>query len=260
MQLPERSLEVLHFREPYLEFGFGQATFHPKDGLFLYGPHRRPRTTKDINIGVIGTNEGVGFFRRWAEQIKKRVEVPPPEKGEKQNRLHLANFPGTEEAFCISFNEKEFVTCTVDGRSLDAASRIVNLHQAVDKVVRLYVDRIRQHINNEERNVDLWVLVVPETIFERCKPAAKRSGLPLEKGDFGKRQKTRSDLPLLQEQINHESEDIFDDVPDFHRRVKAECLMLAPTQILRETTLAPTHFKNRAGYPLRRTQDRATIA
>jgi hypothetical protein len=70
--------------------------------------------------------------------------------------------------------------------------------------------------------------------------------------------KNRSDLPLLREVLT--VEDVFDDVPDFHRQVKAEYLTISPTQILRETTLAPDAFKNKAGYPLRRTQDIATIA
>jgi hypothetical protein len=56
------------------------------------------------------------------------------------------------------------------------------------------------------------------------------------------------------------TEDVFDDVPDFHRQVKAEYLMLSPTQILRETTLAPEAIKNSAGYPIRKTQDAATVA
>ena len=56
------------------------------------------------------------------------------------------------------------------------------------------------------------------------------------------------------------TEEVFDDIPDFHRVVKAEYLTLSPTQILRETTLAPDAFKNNAGYPVRRTQDVATVA
>ena len=65
-------------------------------------------------------------------------------------------------------------------------------------------------------------------IFERCKPGAKRAGLPMEKGDFGKKQAKRSNLPLLGNLIDHESEEIFDDAPDFHRQVKAEFLSIAP--------------------------------
>ena len=76
MEFPERSLPVLHFFEPSLEFGSGQTAAHPKDGLFLYGPHNKPKKTKDIRMGVVGTIDGVGYFRV---------------------RLHLTNFPGVEE-------------------------------------------------------------------------------------------------------------------------------------------------------------------
>ncbi len=77
---------------------------------------------------------------------------------------------------------------------------------------------------------------------------------------FGKRQSKRSDLPLLGDIVDRDSEDIFDDVPDFHRQVKAEFLSISPTQIVRETTLEPDAFKKKSGQPVRRTQDRATVA
>ena len=82
----------------------------------------------------------------------------------------------------------------------------------------------------------------------------------MKKGDFGKKQKQRSNLPLLGDLVDHASEDIFDDAPDFHRQIKEEFLAIAPSQVLRETTLAPDSFKNNAGHPIRRTQDRATVA
>ena len=197
MEFPEQSLQALHLFEPSLEFAYSQSTGHPKDGLFLYGPHLRPKKTQEIRIGVVGTASGINHFRNWAEQIKKRVDVPPPGKGEKKDRLHLANFPGIEEAFAITFNEKDFVTYPIDLAKIDKATRILNLHEAVAKAVELYIERVRRHVDNEERAVDVWVFVLPEIIFERCKPGSKRTGLPMEKGDFGKKQKQRSDVPLL---------------------------------------------------------------
>jgi hypothetical protein len=260
MQFPERSLAALHLFEPSLEFAYGQTTAHPKDGLFLYGPHQRPKKAKEVRIGVVGTPAGINHFRSWAAQIKKSVEVPPPGKGEKKDRLHLTNFPGIEEVFAISFDESEFVTYPIDHAKIEVATRILNLHEAVAKAVQLYVERVHRHLNNEERTVDMWVLVVPEIIFERCKPGSKRAGLPMEKGDFGKKQKERSSVPLLDAVIDRGAENIFDDAPDFHRQVKAAFLSISPTQLLRETTLAPEAFLNTAGYAVRRMQDRATIA
>ena len=260
MKFPDLTLPVLHFNEPLLEFGSQQTTAHPKDGLFLYGPFNKPKKTREARTGVIGTPAGINHFRSWAAHVKKLVSVPPPGKSEKKNRLHLANFPGMEETFKVSFNDADFVTYPLEPKAIDTATRILNLHEAVSKVVKLYSDKARRHIGNDERVVDVWVLVVPEIVFERCRPQAKRTNLPKEKGDFGKKQSARSDLPLLGDIVDRESEDIFDDVPDFHRQVKAEFLSISPTQIVRETTLDPDAFKNKSGQPVRRTQGRATVA
>lgn len=67
----ERSLQVLHFNEPLLEFNFKQTTPHPKDGLFLYGPHERAKKTKEVRVGVIGTSAGINYFRAWAGRLKE---------------------------------------------------------------------------------------------------------------------------------------------------------------------------------------------
>jgi hypothetical protein len=259
-EFQERSLEVVHFDEPLLEFSHEQKTAHPKDGLFLYGPHSKPKKSRDVRIGVIGTSAGLSHFRAWAEKIQKRVDVPAPKKGEKKDRLHLTNFPGIEEAYNINLDVTQFVTYTIESGLIDRTTRILNLHEAVSKTVDLYVERARKHLQNEEKAVDLWVLVLPELIFERCKPGAKRTGLPMEKGDFGKKQKKRSDLPLLAALVDDSTEEIFDDVPDFHRQAKAAFLTISPTQLVRETTIAPDAFLNTKGYPVRNTQDVATIA
>ena len=260
MRFSERSLNVLHFFEPTLEFAFGQTTEHPKDGLHLYGPHDKPKKIANIRMGVVGTTSGIAHFKKWAALIKGRIEVPPPGKTEKQDRLHLINFPGIEATFNISFNENEIAGCAISDEEIDRVSRILNHHEAVSKVVQIYVNRVRQYSSNEERSIDLWILVVPEIIYERCRPLSNRVGLPKETGDFGKKQKQRSNLPLLDSLIDHKAEEIFEDVPDFHRQIKAEFLSIAPTQILRETTLDPDAFQNTAGYAVRKTQDRATVA
>lgn len=83
-----------------------------------------------------------------------------------------------------------------------------------------------------------------------------------KRGRFTKRQKAKESIPLLAAigAVDQTEEAIFADVPDFHRRIKAEFLAIGPTQLVRETTLAPDAYRNKAGYPLRKTQDAATIA
>jgi len=104
MKFPEPHLPVSHLGEPELEFAFAQRTAHPKDGLFLYGPHQRAKKSREVRVGVVGTPEGIGHFKRWASTLMGMVEVPAPGKGEKAARLHLANFPGLEPAFGIHFD------------------------------------------------------------------------------------------------------------------------------------------------------------
>jgi hypothetical protein len=180
---PEQSLRVLQLNEPMLEFALKQTTAHPKDGLFLYGPRAKPRKSHDVRLGVIGTPAGLGHFREWTKRMRELVKVPPPGKGAKLDRLHLVNFPGLEEAFGITLND-DFAAYPLDLKAIDQATRIVNLHEAVSKVVKIYADKARKHRDNDERPIDLWILIVPEIIFERCKPNARRIGLPLELGDF----------------------------------------------------------------------------
>jgi hypothetical protein len=261
MKLPEKSLEVVYIQEPELSFGHGQTCDHPKDGLFLYGPHAAPTRPRDISVGVIGTKDGLSYFRNWAIALGGFTATPPRKKTDKEHRLHLSAFPGLEEAFGIMISPGEFVERTVDTNALDDATRTLNQYEAVRRAVDLYVTQVESYDKNEEKTIDVWIFVLPEIIFERCKPLARRTGLDLTKGEFGKSQKERRDLPLFVNVIDQSGEAIFDDVPDFHRQVKARLLKLGHTsQLIRETTLAPDKFLNRAGYPIRGLQDSATVA
>ena len=252
---------LIHLPEPALSFGFGQSTDHPKDGLYLYGPHKADDRNKVITIGVIGTTEGLEYFRRWGRSVLGDVLVPPPKKTDKEHRLHLSNFPGMPAAFGVSFDPRDFIEYVVDGDKIETPTALQNHHEAVAQTVEVFLERVRHHDENEERRPDVWAFVLPEIIYTRCTRQARRSGVTLSPGEYVKRQKQRSNLPLLEDVIDLTKEDIFDDVPDFHRQAKAKLLKLGYTsQLVRETTLAPEAFTNAHGYPIRGVQDAATIA
>jgi hypothetical protein len=261
MKQTDEDIRIDYIGEPRLIFGHGQISDHPKDGLYLYGPHSGPDKPKELSIGVIGTKSGLSFFRNWSIKLGGYISIPPPGKMDKENRLHLSNFPGIEEAFNITISPAEFTECKIDYKKLDEATSVLNQHEAVRKAVDLYVSEIEYHDSNEERTIDVWIFVLPELVFERCKPLAKRTGIDLKKGEFSKKQKQREELPLFAGVIDQSDEEIFDDVPDFHRQVKARLLKLGhPSQLIRETTLAPEEFLNSAGYQIRQVQDSATVA
>ena len=260
MEIPEPSLRLEYIPEPLLGFGFGQRSEHPKDGLYLYGPINS-HACAQISVGVIGTEDGIRFFKNHLANLAKYVEVEPPKKTEKKERPHLSDFPGIEETFRIKVDPDDVVTRVISGKAIEDATRLLNHHEAVAGAAELYVAEVDHHHRNEERHIDLWVMVVPELVFERCTPKSLRKGLSLVKGKFNRRQKERSDLPLLTGVIDQADEVVFDDIPDFHRHIKARLLRLGKaSQIFRETTLAPSEFLNRAGYPLRGLQDRTMVA
>tara|TARA_R110000868_G_scaffold178121_2_gene417611 strand:+ start:2116 stop:3672 length:1557 start_codon:yes stop_codon:yes gene_type:complete len=257
----EKSLEVTYIDEPALEFGHGQTTDHPKDGLYLFGPRTPKPLRKTITLGIVGTPKGLSHFRNWAIQLSGGVNVPERTEREKKDRLHLSDFPGIEEAFGINFDPKSSVERPIKHKDIERLTSLENQHEAVSKTVDLFIEEVTRHHNEEEQSVDVWLFVLPEIIFERCKRQARRTGVQLSPGDYARKQKTRSNLPLLADVIDITKENVFDDIPDFHRQVKARLLHHGHTsQLVRETTLAPNEFLNRAGYPIRGTQDPATVA
>jgi len=261
MDFPEKSLEVVHIDEPELEFNYYQKTDHPKDGLFLYGPRRGANFKEEITIGVVGTKSGISYFKDWAKKAMKTINVPDRTEREKENRLHLSNFPGLKEAFGIAIKPDAFIEYSIELSSIETSTSIANQHEAVSRTVDVFINKIEYHFKNEEQEIDVWIFVLPEIVFERCKRQARRTGVVLSPGEYAKKQSARSDLPLLAPVIDTSKEDVFDDIPDFHRQMKSRLLAYnAPSQLIRETTLAPEKFLNSAGYPKRGTQEPATVA
>ena len=218
MRFPEKSLRVEHFDEPPLEFAFSQRSPHPKDGLFLYGPHAKAKKSREIRVGVVGTTDGIGHFRAWGRKLKSVVRVPPPGKGEKADRLHLANFPGLDEAFGISFEPDECSALSISAGRTSIAQRASSTSTRPSTRSRASTSIASSStLRNDERSVDVWILVLPEIVYERCRPQSKRTGLPMEKGEFTKRQKAKESIPLLAAMgaVDQTDEAIFEDVPGF---------------------------------------------
>ena len=261
MEFPETSLTIVHFDEPDLMFGLGQCLDHPKDGLTLYGPNQPSRRT-EVNVGVIATKQGEQYFRAWLRKAQHRVRIPKRTARDKRFRPHLSDFPGLTEAFGLVVDRSALTRYTIRPDDVEEMTSIANHYEAVARTADLFLDPIVKHVKNEERTIDVWILVIPEVVYQRCRPKAIRSrSVTLRQGEFPSRQSARSDLPLLADILDTTDESIFDDVPDFHRHIKARLLQYGqPSQLIRETTLAPEQFVNRTGHPIRGIQDPATVA
>lgn len=259
--LPEIPLKIVHIPEPLLSFGHAQQSDYPKDGLYLYGPYGAVQR-KHVTLGVIGTQQGIELWTAWLERAQGIIRVPKPGKREKKFRPHLSDFPGISEAFGIHVDPREMVSYIVQNEEIDNCLTFENHFETVRKTVDLYLSHVERHNRDEEKTIDVWIIVVPELVFQICRPNSDSRKLEdLHPGKFPRKQSTREILPLLESVLENQAEDIFDDAADFHRQIKARMLKYGqPCQLIRETTLAPEKFLNRAGHPVRGTQDPATVA
>jgi hypothetical protein len=65
-----------HFlKEPLLEFANGQKVEHPQDGLYLYGPVKSVGVPQTIQVGVVGTPDGIALAGRWLLSLQGAISV-----------------------------------------------------------------------------------------------------------------------------------------------------------------------------------------
>jgi hypothetical protein len=76
---------LTHISEPALAFGFGQTAEHPKDGRFLFGPPASNQNPARMDVGVIGTAQGIERYERWVRSIGATIAAP--EKGRQENKM-----------------------------------------------------------------------------------------------------------------------------------------------------------------------------
>ena len=152
-------IEMVKLSEPTLLFGHGQAMEDPRDGLTLFGPLDVGKMY-GIRPGVVGTQDGIDRFWRWVDSIQR------PINDLKRSR---PSFPGFEAAFGVPFGSSRTLERVVDLGALEAACNVEDVHQRVHAVVHLYSDPIKKALEEDER-ADLWFVVVPDLVYERCRP------------------------------------------------------------------------------------------
>jgi len=233
--------------EPTLLFKHGQGLEDPRDGLTLFGPLDEGKPY-GIRAGVIGTADGRRRFRNWVDRVQSFITNEP-------SRIGRPPFPGFEAAFHIPWNPDPAIELNVDPAEINRRVRISDPHQRVYKTVDLFANAIVEAIRTEDIKADMWFVIVPDEIHKYCRPKSIvaralrvetdermdiRSAQRLSSEPFLLAEETRAAMPY-QYEVN------------FHNQLKGRLLEHnAPTQIIRESTIAYRDFLNAAGYPTRR--------
>ena len=161
---------LIKLDEPTLLFGHDQAIEDPRDGLTLFGPLDEGKIY-GVRAGVIGTQDGIRYYKKWVERLQRPIyEIDEKKKQLKENR---PLFPGFEAAFGIPWKPKPVMEIVVTDEEIDKAVYIGNNYLRIFRTVDIFAKRLVKAKNEEETEVDVWFVVIPEKIYKYCRPQSE---------------------------------------------------------------------------------------
>ena len=236
--------ELLYLEEPKMKFAFNQSCEDVRDGLALFGPLEQPKIY-GIRSGVIGTKRGLEIFKNYLEKIQKPVY--------NSNNVTRPFFPGFEAVFNCKWEANNISFKEITDDEINDTIPLDNNHTRTYEVVNLFLNKILQAVKNDEDKIDVWFVIVPDVIFQYCRPNSSIPKDIVQKKSLLKKSQAKKyiAMPSLFEEDNLAAEAYKYDA-QFHDQLKARLLPhMITTQILRESTLAWESFANKFGQPLR---------
>ena len=241
--------ELIYIEEPNILFAHGQKCTDARDGLALFGPLNN---LYGIKSGVVATKDGIKIFKNYLNHIQKPIY--------NANNITRPMFPGFEAVFGCKWEADSIVFKEVSNEEIGKLLYNDSTFKRTFDLVTLFINKIITANKNEDENVDVWFVIVPDEIYKYCRP---ESILPKElivTKSVIKKNKAKNFVyaPSFFDDYNElnkrrEEEAVsYDYDAQFHDQLKARLLQhTIPTQILRESTLAWRDFKNKFGAPLR---------
>lgn len=236
--------KLLLIAEPQLLFSTGQSMEDPRDGLTLFGPLDEGKPY-GIRYGVIGSKQGINRFSRWIEKIQSPISNDPP-------LISRPQFPGFEAAFRIPWSSKAAIEIIVLENELYRNLYLDDKHKRVYQTVEIYSNKIIKAIREEETEVDIWFVIIPDDVKKYCRPKQTVEKI------FRKEAKNKLSIKAakeLQAQPSLWEEENIAAIPyqfdvNFHNQLKARLIGYnVPIQIIQESTIAHTDFKDKYGKP-----------
>jgi hypothetical protein len=251
-------MKLIHIAEPQLRFGYSQPTEDPRDGLMLFGPLAKGNVF-GIRAGVVGTSEGIRRYKLWV----KRIQSPISCARTLAESLYTPTYPGFQTVFQIPWHSEPIIEAVIDPDKLKETVLLAERQQRVFQTVDLYASKILESRREDESEVDLWFVIVPDEVSRYCRPKSNvEPSLQRTDESLMRRKEAKGWIsePSLFDEMNTAVEP-FQFEPDFHNQLKAKLLLKEiPTQVVQESTLTPEEFVSETGRPLRRVDKPSTIA
>ena len=229
---------LIYYEEPRVVFGHSQTAEDSRDGLTLFGPYQA--ATGAVRVGVIGSPKGMDAYLHFAQEVNKPVFTQSGGR---------PFFPGFHSVFGVQWEATPKAALTLNENEIIRLTEVNNLHERTYKLVSLYLEAIKQYTQTEERQVDLWFIVIPKEIWSLCRPKSRSKGATFSKAAMARH--STGQLSLFPEDDAKMDEYLlmYESDSDFHDQMKARILsekIATPVQIILEYTLL---FKDKKGVP-----------
>jgi len=222
-----KNFNLEYFDEPHVEFGHRQIAEDSRDGLTLFGPYESSRSG-EVRIGVIGPSSGLDAYKTFASNVNKPIYTQSSGR---------PFFPGFHSVFGLKWTADATGTILLPDIEISRLLLVDNLHERTYQLVSLYLEAIKNYMLTEEKQVDLWYIVIPCKVWLLCRPKSFSRGSTFSKA----RVRTHSSgqisfFPDEDEQIDAYQK-MYESDSDFHDQMKARILserITTPVQIMIE--------------------------
>jgi len=241
--------DLIYINEPKILFAFNQRCTDPRDGLSLFGPFEK---SYGIRIGVVATHEGYIKFKNYLDLLQKPVY--------NENSVTRPMFPGFESVFNSKLQTENIVYKNISDKEIDNFISHSSNYKRTYDIVTLYLNLLIDAKNNLDENVNLWFVIVPEKIYNYCRPMSNLPSYLVKKKALLSKSKALNYKfeQSLFEEMNIESRLKEDEAisynydAQFHNQLKARLLQhTIPIQVIRESTIDWKNFTNSFSKPIR---------
>ncbi len=223
--------ETVILDEPALEFRYGQAVSHPRDGLALFGPYDAdaPGHPAALSYGVVGTHEGLDLFSAWSNAMHRPWTDAPDDR----HRL-WPPYPGFEAAFACDWRSEPVWQQTLDSHELSDVANRHDPHERVFSAVNQYLSTF-ENLQKIEEHISLMICVVPDEIHQTCRTMSR---VIQPTGEVISRMRRESRRRGQLDAFSRFAPEQYELSLDFRRQIKARTMAYGvPIQIVRESAL-----------------------
>jgi len=156
-------MKIEFISEPELEFAYGEKHISIKYGLKNFGPLDY-ENTREIRLGLIGTNETVEKFSDWITKLEYFI----PSKSSSLSN-HFIDFPGIgiDSNLKATIKIEENNIAIINTRQIEKICKNEKKDEVIRNSVDLFIESIA-HLN-ETKKVDVFVCLPPEELRRRVK-------------------------------------------------------------------------------------------